>query len=283
MLPASERPSGPAPADTRPLTLRENEVRRFVAARYGLRGTIALHRAAIGLDLLRAPVNVALSPLFLVLRLAAMLLRQCRARRAANWLGARQVFLTTDVARQIEADLKDLFGRLEDQGIAPRAPELTIRNAIEGYAESRNAVSEITTSILVLLAGYLLFYQATPGIFSLAGPVAEMRAHSQAIADFALGSWAGGVWYSIFPAELSTAELVLTGIILSVLASLVTTFAGIVADPVQVWSGIHARRLLRMLARLDRQQGASGLEREHIIARIGDLGDLASSIWRGLG
>ncbi len=43
------------PADTRPLTRREAEVRRFVRARYGLRGSLALHRHALGWDLLRAP------------------------------------------------------------------------------------------------------------------------------------------------------------------------------------------------------------------------------------
>ncbi|MBP8932644.1 MAG: hypothetical protein KBG46_15360, partial [Paracoccus sp.] len=63
------------PADTRPMTRRETEVERFVRARYGLRGTLELHRHALGLDLLRAPVNVALSPVFLLVRLVTPLLR----------------------------------------------------------------------------------------------------------------------------------------------------------------------------------------------------------------
>ena len=45
---------------------------------------------------------------------------------------------------------------------------------------------------------------------------------------------------------------------------------------------VERRRLMRMLARLDRQQGPAGIEREHVLARLGDLGDIASSIWRGL-
>ena len=72
------------------------------------------------------------------------------------------------------------------------------------------------------------------------------------------------------------------GVVLAVAASLVTTFAGLIADPVQLWTGVHRRRLMRMLARLDRQQGPAGIEREHVLARLGDLGDIASSIWRGL-
>ena len=77
------------------------------------------------------------------------------------------------------------------------------------------------------------------------------------------------------------AEIV-AGVVLAVAASLVTTFAGLIADPVQLWTGVHRRRLMRMLARLDRQQAPAGIEREHVLARLGDLGDIASSIWRGL-
>jgi len=271
-----------APADSRPMTRRENEVRRFVRERYGLRGTLRLHRAAIGGDLLRAPVNVTLAPVFLLLRVIAMLLRLVGARRASAWLASRHVFLTTDVARQIGTDVSGLVERLEIVGAAPRAPAPMIQSAISGYSETRNAVSEITTSILVLVTGYLLFYQPTLGVFSLAVPVAEMRAHAHAVEGFALGRWAGGLWYGIFPSSLSTMELILTGVVLSVMASLLTTFAGIIADPIQVWTGIHQRRLLRMLARLDRRQRASGLGREHVLARLGDLGDIASSIWRAL-
>ncbi|MTH65532.1 DUF6635 family protein [Paracoccus shanxieyensis] len=272
----------PAPADPRPLTLREAEIRRFVRARYGIRGTFRLHRAALGLDLLRAPVNVMLSPVFLLIKLIAAILGWCGARRASAWLAARQIFLTSDVARQLEIDLNALLDRLRDQGIGPDAPPEVARHAINGYAETRNAVSEITTSLIVLALGFVMFNRATPGVISLAEPIANMGAQGQAIHDFALGSWAGGVWYGLFPAHLAVWQVVLTGVVLSVLASVLTTFAGLIADPVQVGLGTHRRRLMRMLDRLDRHQGAAGVEREHVLARLGDLGDIASSIWRGL-
>ncbi|SMO41662.1 DUF6635 family protein [Paracoccus laeviglucosivorans] len=272
----------PAPADPRPLTLRDAEVRRFVRDRYGIRGTFRLHRAALGMDLLRAPLNVTLSPIFLLIKLIAAILGWCGATRASQWLGARQIFLTSDVARQLEIDLGALFQRLRDQGVGPDAPPDIAHHAINGYAETRNAVSEITTSLIVLVFGFFLFNRATPGVISLAEPIANMRAQGQAIQDFALGSWAGGVWYGMFPTHLSVWEVVLTGVVLSVIASVLTTFAGLVADPVQVATGTHRRRLMRMLDRLDRHQGAAGVEREHIVARLGDLGDIASSIWRAM-
>ncbi|MGR3418331.1 DUF6635 family protein [Paracoccus sp. (in: a-proteobacteria)] len=257
-------------------------VRRFVRARYGLRGTLALHRQALGWDLLRAPVNVALSPVFLILRLAAALLSRLGARRAGAWLAARRIFLTSNVARRITADLQAFVADLDARGIGPDAPPDLTRARIEAHAEIRNAVAEITTSLIVLGAGLLLFHRATPGIMTLAGPVARMRAEAEALRDFTLGSRLGGVWYSVFPVELSPWQVVATGLALAITASLVTTFAGLIADPIQLVTGTHRRRLMRMLDRLDRADAAGGLEREHLMARIGDLSDAALSLWRTL-
>ncbi|UFM64978.1 hypothetical protein LOS78_15015 [Paracoccus sp. MA] len=270
------------PADTRPLTRRETEVRRFVRARYGLRGTLALHRHALGLDLLRAPVNVMLSPLFLLVRLVAPLLRRIGLVRAGDWLSRRQIFLKSDVAQRIEADLSGFLDDLAAKGLAPRAPPETVARAVSDYAETRNAVSEITTSLLVLLSGLLLFHRATPGVISLAGPIAHLRAQAQAIENFALGSWAGRMWYGAFPRELSTLDLLLTGTVLAMLASVLTTFAGLAADPIQTAAGIHRRRIMRLLHRLDRAKTGPGIGREHVLARLGDLSDAALSLWRSL-
>lgn len=270
------------PADTRPMTRRETAVRRFVRDRFGPRGTLALHRHALGLDLLRAPVNVMLSPVFLLVRLAVPLLRRLGALRAAGWLARRRIFLASDLSRHIAAELTDLIADLDAQGIGPKAPPQEVARAAADYAETRNAVSEITTSALVLLAGLALFHRATPGVISLAGPLAEMRARAQAIDDFLLGNWAGGVWYGVFPRDLGMTEVVLTGVALAVVASVVTTFAGLIADPLQLAAGTHRRRIMRLLARLDHAAKAPALEREHWLARLGDLSDACLSLWRSL-
>lgn len=259
---------------------RDAEVRRFVRARYGPAGALRLHRAALPWDILRAPVNVLLSPVFLLIKLSAWLAGRCRLPRLARWLATRRIFLAADVSRRLQADLWAFLAELDRKGIAPDAPDDARRAAIASHVETRNAVAEITTSLIVVVAGLLLFHRATPGILSLASPVARLRAQAQAIEDFALGSWIGRMWYGAFPAELSVAEVVLTGLGLAVAASLVTTFAGLLADPVQLWTGMHRRRLSRMLQRLDRRHAPPMLEREHLLARAGDIGDVAAWLWR---
>lgn len=270
-----------APSDAQ-LTGRRAVVTRFVRDRYGLRGTLRLHRAALGLDLLRAPVNVMLAPVFLLTRLLAAVLSRVGAVRAAAWLRARRVFLASDMARVIEADLLRLVARLDAQTVGPAAPADAVRHEAATLSETRNAVSEITTSLIVLIGGYLLFHRPTPGVISLAGPLAEARKHSTAVQDFLLGSGAGRVWYWAFPVELSPWEVLLTGVALAVMGSLITTFAGLLADPLQVVTGTHRRRLMRMLARLDHATPGSGVEREHILARLGDLSDMVLVLWRSL-
>src|SRR6056297_666818 len=47
-------------------------VRAFVCTHFSLHGAVRLHRASLGADLLRAPVNVLLAPVFLLVRLAAL-------------------------------------------------------------------------------------------------------------------------------------------------------------------------------------------------------------------
>lgn len=259
---------------------RDTEVRRFVRARYGLRGTLRLHRAALPWDMLRAPVNVSLSPVFLLIKIGAALADLCRLPRLGRWLAGRRIFLTSDLSRQLEMDVQSFVTHLDSKGLSPDATDDDINAAILSYAETRNAVAEITTSLIVVLAGLLLFHRATPGVISLAGPVAHLRAQAQAIEDFALGSWVGRMWYGAFPTELSTAEVLFTGLLLTVAASLATTFAGLLADPVQLWTGIHRRRMTRMLERLDRKDAPPALEREHLLARAGDLGDIAAWLWR---
>lgn len=58
----------------------------FVRANFRLAGTLRLHRAALGWDLLRAPLNVMLAPLHLLVMLAGVCARAVRLHgRAAGW------------------------------------------------------------------------------------------------------------------------------------------------------------------------------------------------------
>lgn len=273
----------PAPLRSR-LSRRDAALRRFAVARYGPRGTVALHRHALGADLLRAPLNLLLAPVAVVLPLMGWVAARLGAVRIGGWLRSRRVFLRSDISGVIEADLTALIADLQAQGLGPDANPVRIARAISNHAEIRNAVAEITTSLIVLVAGTVLFHRATPGVISMTGPIAQMRAHGAAVRDFALGDTIGQVWYWAFPVEMSPSYVIVTGLCLAVAASLVTTFAGLIADPVQLLTGIHRRRLSRLMARLDAAHDSALPEPEPLLARLGDVIDtalIALRSWRG--
>ncbi|SFD53149.1 DUF6635 family protein [Roseivivax sediminis] len=261
--------------------IRASEIRAFVRATYGLRGTLALHRAALGLDLLRAPINVALATVFLLSRLLMLILRLVRLRGAAAWLGRRRIFLRTAVAQAVALRLEAFLARLDGLGAGVTAGPERRLHAIDEYVGVRSAVAEITTSLIVLALGYAIFHAATPGIMSLAPNVADRMTHAEAVRGFWAGDGLGRMWYGAFPPSISPERIVLTGMILAMLASVVTTFAGLVADPVQRALGIHRRRLDRMLTRLDGDRPES-LAPEHLAARTGDLIDVLFAALRAL-
>ena len=262
---------------------RRAEISVFVRSTFGLRGTLRLHQTAFGADLLRAPINVMLAPILLITRLTGILAKALRLRRMGNWLSGRKVLLETNVSRQVAALVLAFVADLKARGDGITVPDSVLEHEVAEYAGVRSAVAEITTTFLVMIAGFAVFQTATPGLLSLAGPVAEMRAHALAVEQFPFGQGLGKMYYGVFSTGLEVWQVVATGIGLAMLASVVTTFAGVIADPLQVMTGTHRRRLSRLLARLEVEPGHSnGLAREHIGARLADITDIALNLWRVL-
>jgi hypothetical protein len=271
----------PALEDRVPAPDRDSAVQAFVRQTFGPLGTLRLHRAAFGWDLLRAPANVALAPVFLLTRLAALLARGLGAKGLSAWLMRRDILLETNVSAKVRERMLAFIGDLAAGEPRLSASRADIEAAVSDYVGIRNAVAEITTSLVVLAFGLAIFHSATPGVISLAGPVAEMHARTTAIESFPLGQGLGRMYYGLFPQVLPVWQVVLSGVILAAVASVVTTFAGVIADPLQVLTGTHRRRINRLINRLATKPGAGqGLAREHVAARMGDISDMALSLWR---
>lgn len=168
-----------------PLHLEYFDCRRamiddFVARHFTWPGTLRLHCAALGWDILRAPVNVALSPILVLTRFAAYLCRRLGGRGTADWRSRRRILLRTTVARRVEVLIvTDLLDLPLDEGAAARDPSALVRailaapqfreairtrrsaaeaealgqriaGALGEYAGARSAVAEMTTTLCVL-------------------------------------------------------------------------------------------------------------------------------------
>jgi hypothetical protein len=306
----------------------ENGIRRYVAARrqrvpgfvarhFSLRGSIALHRRALGFDLLRAPANLLLIGPHAGMKAVGMLADKLGAYRIARSLQARNLLLSTDVASEIEwlvlTELLELpcrqpqreSGRdalaetiLDDPrltGLAVQQLSMIGRHADEpalrarlvetmtSYATTRAAAADITTSLFMSGMGALVLKQLTPGAVTLGPALATLIAQQSAIATFPLGAGFGALWYAMFP--VSPPATLVAGVTAGsmIAASCVAAFAGVVTDPIQHRLGLHARRLCRLLDAVERQMldpGASAyLVYDHYVARLLNFFDLLGSAY----
>jgi hypothetical protein len=297
---------------------RHDRVPAFVDETYSLSGTLRLHRKAVGLDILRAPANVALAVPYLAIRLGAVGLKKLGVVRTGRWLEARKIFLDTDVARELtwrlhthllelpyddgerrsdrdalaEAMLVDprLIGAFEEMAKAVdrhRADPNVRRRLTEllsSYTGSRTAAGEVVNNLLLAGTGATLLKELTPGALSLGPALAAAIAHQAAVASFPLGAGLGGLWYGMFAVAPSTALVVGVTGGLVVATAATAAFAGILSDPLLRRAGVHRRRLHRLIdilgLELKGKNERSFAVRDHYVARIFDLVDLLRAAYR---
>ena len=297
---------------------RRLRVRPFVDRHFSLCGALAIHRAALGWDLARAPLNIVLGLPHTLLRLTTAGAKRFGAKRIAAALGERNLLLRTRVAKEISwllcTELLELpcrEGKRESRrdalaqtiladprvadplraalaAIGRRADDPAFRarlaEAMRTYAGTRAAAAEIATGLVTLGAGALALKQLTPGAVSLGPALAAIMVQQAAVASFPLGSALGGLWYGLFPVAPSAALIVgLTGGLMLAAAGF-AALAGIVTDPLQRRLGLHEKRLLRMLDALERQMldpaAPRFTVRDHYVARLMDLCDLLGCAYR---
>ncbi len=294
---------------------RRAGVDRFVADHFSWRGTLALHRAAFGWDILRAPLNLFLAGAAILLQLAA---RATRRWPRLSSLLRRPILLRTAVSRQVEwLVITEFLGLPFRQGArASQADALTeailsvpavqdrlrsalqelgrhgedpafqarLAHAVGEYGVTRAAAAEITTGLLNLGAGGLALHKITPGAASLGPALAGTMAQQTAVGAFPLGGWLGGLWYGWFPAAPSAGLVALAtgGLVLA--STTFAAFAGVVSDPIQRALGLHQKRLRRMVDALERQffnEHADGFRvHDHYVARVMDVFDILGAALR---
>jgi len=147
-------------------------------------------------------------------------------------------------------------------------------------------VADLCTAIVSVAIGAAVFRQLTFGVMSLGPALAHEAAQRHAIETFPLESWLGSLWYGVFPATPSLLATTAAMAGLALAFSVLSAFAGVVADPVQRRLGRHRRLLERLVAALGRRLrgGDPGrfAVRDPWIARHLDVVDLFRTAWSKL-
>jgi hypothetical protein len=297
---------------------RRARVRPFVDTNFSLRGSLALHRAAVGWDIAKAPFNLTMAAPQVGLLVAAQVASKLGAPRVADRLGNTRLLVHTAVGRELawrlHANLLELpysdgkrvttrdalaetilsDPRLAEaltpalETISASGEDATLRERLEAamneYARSRGAANEIVTALFSLSAGAVALRRLTPGVLSLGAPLAAAIAQRAAVMSFPMGGALGSLWYGLFPAAPSA--VLVTGLTggLFAASTVASAFAGVISDPVQRQLGLHQLRLNRMLDALERQMenpGAPGFAvHDHYLARLLDLFDVLGAVVR---
>jgi hypothetical protein len=160
---------------------RRERIAHFVDQYFSLRGAVALHRAALGWDIVRAPINLVMAAPAAGLRVVAAGARRLGAVHVASALGRQRLLVRTSVARRVEwlvyTELLELpcqvddcvatrdalaetiladprvLGTLRDMltSIDPKGDDPLLRpriqRALEEYTGARAAAAEITTAL----------------------------------------------------------------------------------------------------------------------------------------
>jgi Family of unknown function (DUF6635) len=299
---------------------RKEKVPDFSRTFFSGKGALRLNKKAFGSDLYKAPINILWALPYFGARASSALLKklnfqkipsylerlpvgfETRVQKEINWIifsellelpftqGNRKSMkdaLFTEILNQPEisslfmSELSDIYSKSNN----PKFRTALEKNLIE-YSKSRTAAADLAGNIITISAGVTMFQKMTPGAMTAGSVVASALAQQTAISNFMLGPTMGSLYYGMFPASASMGLVIAsTGSLIAALAVL-TSFSGIVTDPIQHKLGIHQRRLLKFIDSLEgalRGYGDSRLNiRAQYAARIFDLLDLFKKAARTL-
>jgi len=292
---------------------RKKKIPEFVKEYFSFKGALKLHRKALSSDLIKGPINISWALVYALLRVASALLKKTGEKKVSSfirnklprgfetnvqkevkWLiytellelpyeqkkrKSKKDALLEEILNQpeISALFYDDLEQIKIKSKNEKFRSLLEKNLLE-YSSSRTAAADLAGSIIALSVGATVFHKMTPGAMATGATLASAIAYHSAVSNFILGSTLGSIYYSLFPVSASAGLIIaVTGSIMAAMA-VVTSFAGIVTDPIQAKLGIHQKRLLKFITVFKSElmgRGETKFEiKDRYVARVFDILDL---------
>lgn len=291
---------------------RRAKIPEFVNKYFSVKGALKLHKKALGSDLYKGPINISWSVPYTLLKATSTAFKKAgnkkipalfeklprgfetNVQKEVTWLIYTELlempFVQGKKISKKDAFLEEILNQPEISSlfieqwseINKKSSDLNFRRRLENnlreYAGSRTAAADLAGTIITLSVGATLFKQMTPGAMATGTTVATVIAHHTAVSNFVLGSTLGSLWYSIFPVSASVGLIFATTGTIMAAMSIVTSFAGIITDPIQRKLGIHQRRLKKFVDCIEKELKGSGESKFEIkdqyVARVFDILDM---------
>jgi hypothetical protein len=295
---------------------RRQRINPFVDKHFSFRGAWKLNKHALGRDLYRAPANLLWAPFYFVAKTGGAASKKMGLESVARKLKQLPSGLRTDVEREIEWLIYSEFLELPyasktrvtkknalveyilsgselvclfETALQPLSNagesslmRLHLERKLATYIDNRKDVAELT-SALIAAAGALAAKKGFGGgTLALGQAAAAAAAQASAVSTFWLGPTLGGLYYSVFPAAVTTGLLVGATTAVAGVLALVSAVAGVIADPAQRALGLHQKKLRRLVDAIENQLSGSGSEsyelHDGLVARLLDLLDILRSV-----
>ena len=299
---------------------REKKIDAFVKRHYTFRGALKIHSHALGWDLIRVPINIIWSVFNIVLALVAFIAKVVRLRRLheciqrippgletdmdkeISWLlvtellelphqdGSRrsdkdalmeEVMKDPDLRRLLDEELECLVHLKDNPGFRAELD----RNLAE-YGVTRTGAADLASNAVLLVSSKFALGQASFGALSAGSAVSASVAKTIAISNFWLGPTAGSYFYAVAPVAVSMRLLIAVTGVIAIILAFVSTFIGIVTDPIQAKLGLHQRRLRKLVKAVEQDllgKSAGQFQlREKYMGRVLDVVDFLAFMGRSV-
>ncbi len=253
----------------------------FTDRNYSFQGSLKIHKKAIGWDLFFVPVNILWSLLKLFAVIFSFLMNKVGLRyisrklkhlppsfdtateKEINWLiysellelpfvqGERKSTkdaLLDEILNDIT--LKEVVNDLVGE-IRTKQGSINFREGIEKklqeYGTTRVSSSELASNLLLITSSYATLGRASFGALGAGNLVGASIAHSMAVSNFWLGSTIGGWYYAVISVSVPMVVIIPVIGVMIILLAVVSTFIGVLIDPLQSTSAWHQKRLLGLI------------------------------------
>lgn len=277
---------------------RKAQIPHFVKTHYRYPGCWYTNRGAFGFDILRAPLNLLWAPIYISLIVllwclrvlgwqhAPILARQLpggittQVQRHVNQLIQNELFSSAELRRQLIDAVESVPSNTrqpDDQAEIVKGLEDIIDDAMAQLMLTRTAAADIGNTLISTAIGALAFKKFTPGGFGIGLVLATLWVRERAESTFIFGEHLGGWYYRMFPQKPEWFEQAIAVTLVMLVLSVFASLSGLIGDPLQAITGLHQRRLRRMMNQMERDMltshGSQFRPLDPYVARILELFD----------
>lgn len=293
-------------------------VEPFIANHYSFSGALKIHSHALGLDIIRVPINIIWSVFNIILSIIGLVTNIIGLKQLSEKIKKIPPGIETDMDREIkylvitellqlpfadgernskidslmEEILKDkklqsyINHELNELRLLHNQPDFKerIEQKLTEFGAVRTGSADLASNIVLMLSSHGALGQTTIGALSAGHAVSALIAKSIAASNFWLGATIGSYYYALVPVAVSLRLIIAVTSIVAVILSIISTFIGIITDPIQAKLGIHKRRLNKLITSIqdDLENTTSGefKLREKYIGRLLDIVDCLTMLRR---